>query len=648
MKHDDRNFPSRPLAVAPSGRPQEADFSAYAGTTPAKVGTAFRLFAWTATGELALDARLEPKTYVVSGGEDADLTVPALGDESVFLRLTAAGATIYLPRAESGGRESPLSLGQPAKAVGLTWLLAQGSDVQPLGFGTGDPTSDTGALIEHFLPWLEKPMVGTIELRDGLNEFLSIIVKNTPAMNGMLVLATGQGFSLASAFGLLPREAQQLWEKMPVALAEEVLRTKARVLLPDELRRAVKGDHSTVFINGVRSVAGFPVLAEGRLVAVFYLGFDNLLKRLSHELQATLEAAASILGLVIQRAQLREQVEHLKLRSGGGLAKTAELPSGRLMVGASEKLVEVYKMIGRLAPVDVATLITGETGTGKELAAKELHRLSPRCKAPFVVVNAAALPEALIESELFGHKKGAFTGALSDRVGLVEQAQGGTLFIDEIGELTLSLQAKLLRVLQEYQVTRLGEGEARPVDFRLVTATHRTLEEMVQAGQFREDLFYRIAGATVRVPALRERKEDVVALATYFRRQFAERHGLPDKEWSQEALRALEAFQWPGNVRELENVVSRAFVMAEGAVIRRKDLGLKGEGGPADAAIDDRESEAESGAKDFNDARDHWTRNFIARALKRHNGKRTDTAKALGIGERTLFRYLEQFGIRDD
>jgi DNA-binding NtrC family response regulator len=456
----------------------------------------------------------------------------------------------------------------------------------------------------------------------------------------MLVLAEGEGFSLVASHGLAAKDAQTLWEKMPHSLVEDVLRAKARTLLPDELRRSARTD-STVFVRGVRSVAGFPVLAEGRLVAVFYLGFDNLLQTLCPDLQTTLEAAADVLGFVIQRATQRDQLERLRLRAAANVE--ASLPSGRLMVGTSEKLVEVYHLLGRLAPVDVSTLILGETGTGKELAAKELHRMSPRGKGPFVVVNAAALPETLIESELFGHRKGAFTGALTDRVGLVEQAQGGTLFVDEIGELPLPLQAKLLRVLQERAVTRIGEAQPRPVDFRLVSATHRTPQDMVAAGTFREDLYYRVAGAVLRMPALRERAEDIVTLATFFRRQFAERHGLPDKEWAPATLLALESRHWPGNVRELENVVARAFVMAEGPTIQAKDLGFEPRAG---ATIEDAGEPASEPTLEA--AKDAWMRSFLKRALRRHNGRRGETAKALGIGERTLFRYLEQLEIGDE
>ncbi len=600
----------------------------------------FQLMAWTADGGLVLSQAVGPRTWSLSGKRDGDVFVPELGDQALFLRIDGDGIAVMHQGQGINEERVSLSVGRPQTVGPLTWMLVRGP-LSPVK--TQAPAARDGGyatFLSDLVLWISRPMPGIQELRDGLREFLSLVVDNTPAASGMLVLAEGEGFSLVSSFGLSPKDAQKLWEKMPHGLTEEVLRTSARILLPDELRRTMNGD-STVFVRGVRSVAGFPVLAEGRLVAIFYLGFDNLLKNLSQELQHVLEAAADILGVVIQRAQLREQLENLKLRASS--SPEASLPAGRLMVGSSEKLVAVYHLISRLAPVDVSTLILGETGTGKELAAKELHRMSPRGRKPFVVVNAAALPESLIESELFGHKRGSFTGALTDRMGLVEQADGGTLFIDEIGELPPAMQAKLLRVLQERAMTRIGETVPRNVDFRLLSATHRNLEEMVAAGTFREDLYYRIAGATIKMPALRERPEDIITLANFFRQQFAERHALPDKEWSTEALIALEQKPWPGNVRELENVVGRAFVMAEGSVIRRFDLG----GGPASSSESNASEVAPMNVEPLTEARDAWMKVFLSRALKRFNGRRSDTAKALGIGERTLFRYLEQYEIRD-
>ena len=318
-----------------------------------------------------------------------------------------------------------------------------------------------------------------------------------------------------------------------------------------------------------------------------------------------------------------------------------KFPSDRLMIGESDQLRAVYKLLHRLAPVNVPALILGETGTGKELAAKELHRLSGRSQAPLLIVNATALPETLIESELFGHKRGAFTGALGDRIGLIEQADGGTLFIDEIGELSATTQIKLLRVLQEKTFSRVGDATLRTSDFRLVAATNKNLQEMIAAGQFREDLYYRIAGAVIAMPSLRERRSDILLLATFFRTRFANNHGMTDKQWSSSVAETLENLPWPGNVRELANVVARAFVMADGPVIHATDLG---DCAATETHASSVETELEH-APTLEEARDAWMKHFLTKALDRHNGRRTNTAKALGIGERTLFRYIEQLEI---
>jgi two-component system NtrC family response regulator len=219
---------------------------------------------------------------------------------------------------------------------------------------------------------------------------------------------------------------------------------------------------------------------------------------------------------------------------------------------------------------------------------------------------------------------------------LVERANGGTLFIDELGEMPIPMQVKLLRVLQDKKVVRVGENNARAVDFRLVAATNRNLLELAKAGRFREDLYYRVAAATIVLPPLRERGSDVVLLAKFFKERFCEKHHLPQKEFSVSALDALQNYAWPGNVRELENLISRAVVMAESLVIRAQDLGLAGES--EDGIPKDTES--------FESAKDSWMRNYLVGALAQNNNNRANTAKALGIAERTLFRYLEQLGIK--
>ena len=339
------------------------------------------------------------------------------------------------------------------------------------------------------------------------------------------------------------------------------------------------------------------------------------------------------------RRNLQGKTTHQHTATKRANAERSRLPADRLMVGNSAGLRAVYQLITRLAPVNVATLIIGETGTGKELVAREIHRLSPRSENPLITVSAVAMPSDLIESELFGHRRGAFTGAVTDRIGLIEKADGGTLFLDEIGELSPAVQAKLLRVLQERSFTRIGENIARKSDFRLVTATHRNLQDLIASGKFREDLYYRIAAATIQMPPLRDRREDIVPLVQHFHRSFTEEYGLNLKRWSMSALKLLTDLAWPGNIRELEHCVRRALVMCDGPVVQPSHLDANLNAGHSGLAGSDTEQPT------LDEARNAWMRRFLEHSLARHNGRRSETAKALGIGERTLFRYIEQFGI---
>jgi len=298
------------------------------------------------------------------------------------------------------------------------------------------------------------------------------------------------------------------------------------------------------------------------------------------------------------------------------------------IVTADPAMKELLEVVDRVAPRDVAVLVTGESGAGKELVARRLHARSPRAKGPFVAVNAAALPETLAESELFGAEKGAFTGAEQPRAGRFEEAAGGTLFLDEVGELPASLQTKLLRVLEERVVRRLGGSRDLPVDVRLVAATNRDLSREAEPGGFRRDLFFRLAVVVVNVPPLRERPDDVPLLARHIAGRLAARHGVPVSTLADDALAALSAHSWPGNVRELRNVLERAVVLRAGEPIRAGDLGLA----PA------------SGAPSPLD-RAHREREALLAALRRTGGRREEAAKLLGISVRTLYYRLKQWGI---
>jgi DNA-binding NtrC family response regulator len=306
-----------------------------------------------------------------------------------------------------------------------------------------------------------------------------------------------------------------------------------------------------------------------------------------------------------------------------------------LLPGAGPLMRRAVDAARRVAKTNATLLVVGESGTGKELLARLVHRESLRVRGPFVAVNCAGLTESIIESELFGHVKGAFTGAVRGKKGKFELAEGGTLFLDEIGEVPLNVQVKLLRVLQEREVEPVGGEEPVRIDVRLVCATHRDLEQMVREGKFREDLYYRIKVIVLRLPALRERPEDVPELVDHFRRGSNERNGRDVKRFTDAALERLRAYSWPGNVRELENVVEQAVVLARGDTVDVDGLPpeITGDGGPKDVLrIPVGTSLAQT------------ERELILETLRRTGGNKTQAAKLLGIGVRTLYRKLEEYG----
>ncbi|MCM2494762.1 sigma-54-dependent transcriptional regulator [Burkholderia glumae] len=339
-----------------------------------------------------------------------------------------------------------------------------------------------------------------------------------------------------------------------------------------------------------------------------------------------------------------------RVLAGQREAADAEAPSaflddapsdGPQLLGISEAMRGVQKRLGRAAAADSTVLITGETGTGKEVAARVLHRESARAGGPFVAVNCAAIPEALLESELFGHDKGAFTGAHAPRQGRIAQAHGGTLFLDEIGDMPIAMQAKLLRVLQERQVTPLGAARPMAVDVRVVAATHRDLQERVAAGAFRQDLLYRLDVIPLHIPPLRERVADILPLAEHFLAALAP--AAARKRLSVEAQRLLVTFTWPGNVRELANAIERASALAPGPLLTRDDFAflLDAAAGAADADA----VPAQFAELPLNEALAQLERALIVRALASSNGNRAEAARRLGISRQSLYTRLASLGI---
>src|SRR5437868_7229083 len=351
------------------------------------------------------------------------------------------------------------------------------------------------------------------------------------------------------------------------------------------------------------------------------------------------------------RLSVKNAVETIRLRrENRSLRRRIEIEGATrgALIGASEAMRRVRAMIEKVAETDATVLVRGESGTGKELVARELHeRSTTRRSGAFVAVNCAALPTELIESELFGHEKGAFTGAAARRKGKFEQANGGTLFLDEIGDMSSNVQAKLLRALEDRHIERLGGSESISVDVRIVSATHRPLEQEIEQGNFRADLFYRLRVVTIEIAPLRERREDIPALADAFAQQTAERYKLPERRVSPAALRRLIEYDWPGNVRELKNVIERAAIMSEGDELNAIELGDQPSSKPSITGLEAPMNGSLSVpyTSDFRDDRREFERRYIARCLEESGGNVTRAASILGMHRQSLQHKLRELGL---
>jgi len=332
-----------------------------------------------------------------------------------------------------------------------------------------------------------------------------------------------------------------------------------------------------------------------------------------------------VLGMIVSRAFQLHGIEAENRR----LAATAGSTALGGLITASPEMLKVARTIERVADTDVSVMLLGASGTGKELLARGIHDQSRRKSGAFVAINCAAIPENLLEAELFGYERGAFTGAVKTTEGKVELAQGGTLFLDEVGDIPLPLQVKLLRFLQERTIERIGGRKAIAVDTRIVTATHQNLDAMIAGGRFREDLYYRLAEIVVRIPSLGERPGDAVLLARHFIARYASELRRPVKSFAPDALAAIEAWGWPGNVRELENRIKRAVIMADGKGVSASDLDL--------------ESGNDAGPVDLRGAREATDRRVIGAALARADNNISSAARLLGISRPTLYDLMKQY-----
>jgi len=391
--------------------------------------------------------------------------------------------------------------------------------------------------------------------------------------------------------------------------------------------------------TGLRLMDGIKQTDEPPPIVVMLSDDDHMLGRKVIENGAfdTVSGPPDVveLRLILRRAHKSYGAEK-ELR----LLRSQERGAGRLheLIGSSESMQKVFDLAHKVAPCDVSVLITGETGTGKDLLARAVHHLSPRSTGPFVAFSCANLPETLVEDELFGHEKGAFTGAIGARRGRFEVADQGTLFLDEIGDLALGLQSKLLRVLQQRSFERLGSNSSVTVNIRLVCATHRNLEEMVKQQTFREDLYYRLNVVQLHLPPLRERRDGIPVLAHHFLEKFAKQFGKKTRRFSHLAMRALEEHAWPGNVRELENIVQRAVVIAEGPVVEIWHLPAMLRNGFEQPQL----------LHPFEEEVRDFKRRLIVRTLRECGGRKAEAARTLGLARGYLHRLINQLQIHPE
>jgi len=359
-------------------------------------------------------------------------------------------------------------------------------------------------------------------------------------------------------------------------------------------------------------------------MGLIYVGNDNVVNLFERKHLGLLSVFAAQASLIVSNAML---VNDLQLRNRELEGKIEEIHFGSI-IGNCLPMREVYRKVEKVAAADVTVLIQGETGTGKELIAKELHNRSPRRNGPFITINCGAIPENLLESELFGHVRGAFTGATNTKPGKFQLADGGTLFLDEIGEMPLNLQVKLLRVLQEREVTKVGGTKPDIVDIRVVAATNKDIETAVANGEFREDLLYRINVVALHLPPLRARGDDIVLIATYLIEKYCKEFNVKSKGLSREVAIAMKKYAWPGNIRQLENRLKKAAILSDKAMISPEDLDLI--------------PEVLNPILPLAAAKDEFQRRYINEVLELNNGNRTKTARDLGVDPRTIFRHLEK------
>lgn len=461
-------------------------------------------------------------------------------------------------------------------------------------------------------------------------QILNLMFEVVPADRGAILL-DGKGEKFASTFS----RHRVAGSNQPVRVSRTIVRQvleQGLSILGTNVQASGLASVDSLVTSNVRSLLCVPLTVFQKVIGCIYLDTTNPSSRLTQDDLQLVAAIAGICAVALDNARNLQWLEQENLRL------TTEINLEHNMVGESACMKDAYQFLARVAPTDSSVLLRGESGTGKELAARAIHRASPRARKPFVAINCGAIPEGLVESELFGHEKGSFTGAVTQKKGKLEVADGGVVFLDEIGDLSPSVQVKLLRVLQEWEFERVGGIRPISVDIRLITATNKDLEMAVKAGQFRQDLYYRLNVVALVLPPLRERRDDIQMLAEYFVAKYSKGSTLKPKPISPSAMACLVNYDWPGNVRELENAMERAVVLTTAEAIGMDDL--------PEAVLEQDPPPGVETAK-YHDAVKELKKQLITNAVAEAKGNYTEAARLLGVHPNYLHRLIRNLNLKE-
>jgi len=467
-------------------------------------------------------------------------------------------------------------------------------------------------------------LMNNYEIPGLLDALLDVVIQVSNADKGFIVLLESGEPVVKVARNLRRETISDAVRHMSDSIIKRVVESRQPLIISDALNDTSFKNSLSVMNLRLTSVMCVPLLERGNLIGIIYVGNDNVAQLFDQAALEILTIFAAQASLVIRNALL---VNELQLDNQSLQERIERIRFGEIL-GSSPGIQEVFRKVQRVAGTDITVLVTGETGTGKELIAREIHNRSLRAKGPFISVNCGAIPENLLESELFGHVRGAFTGAVANKAGRFQSANKGTLFLDEIGDMPHALQVKILRALQEHVVTKVGDTTGESVDIRVIAATNRDLEVETRNGRFREDLYYRLNVVHLLLPPLRDRGDDIVVLARYMLSRYAPEYSSKVRGFSPSAIVAIKRYRWPGNIRELENRIKKAVVLADKTMLGPDDLGINPDEIPAILPLAD--------------ARERWQRTYINEVLGLNGGNRTKTARDLGVDPRTIFRHLEK------